>query len=461
MKRHAKIPLFGLVLMSLAGIGFLSALCMAVALSWSLDDGFESYLHLRDEAALEALVATAVTEAEVLDRQITLRDLETLKPPRPPRRGPPGQGREREKRPPESFEHRLVLLGPDGQPVGGPRLPRDPEAGMLQRDVVVGGKLLGTVAVLPRGTLPDQADAMFLRQQRRFGVAALGVTAVTSVLAASLLAARATRLGDGFRSATADIAARRYEARAPDSRVREIADVAADVNELAVTLRGLDTARRRWLAELSHELRTPLTALRGELEAITDGVRPNTPEAIASLQEEAVRLSALVDGLHEAAISDLEGSSTAFEPVDLAALMKEVCARWSDRAEAAGLSLAVEAERPASMRGQPRRLDQVVQNLVSNALRYTEAPGRVVMTVEQHDDFVTLIAEDTAPCPHQDEMRSLFEPLYRADAARSGEGSGLGLAVVATIVQDHGGTVRAERSFLGGLKVTVRFPRAA
>jgi two-component system sensor histidine kinase BaeS len=234
---------------------------------------------------------------------------------------------------------------------------------------------------------------------------------------------------------------------------------------MARALQRLDAARRRWLAEVSHELRTPLAAIRGELDALEDGVRPISIAAVKSVNEEAMRLSSLVQDLHFLAMSDLSGPPCQFQAADAWALCKAAVERFAAPAAKAGLELQWTGpdDGPLEVYWDPGRIEQMLANLLSNSLRYTDAPGRVRLSVTPASDAIEICIDDSAPPVSGEHLPRLFEPLYRVDAARSREdgGSGMGLAICEAIVRAHRGRIDADASTLGGLRVRISLPKDA
>src|SRR6185503_9855531 len=237
----------------------------------------------------------------------------------------------------------------------------------------------------------------------------------------------------------------------------ELARLASDFNALAQTLEAARQARRQWIADIAHELRTPLSILRGEIEALQDGVRPLTQAAIGSLASEAGRLARLVEDLHTLSLSDVGELGYHMEPVDLAELVRETLDGQRRALADKGLELELSAAPDVMIRGDEGRLAQVFGNLLQNSLRYTDAPGVVAVRVERDG---RVIWQDSAPGVPEEDLRRLTERLFRVEGSRNraSGGSGLGLAIARAIVQAHGGTLGASASPLGGLRIELAFP---
>jgi two-component system sensor histidine kinase BaeS len=215
---------------------------------------------------------------------------------------------------------------------------------------------------------------------------------------------------------------------------------------------------------MSHELRTPLTVLRGEIDALIDGIIALTPQAMLSLREEVLQLNALVDDLHLLAMSDLKALPCYFEEVDAERLLEGIVQRFALRAAQLGLNLTLdlEPETPMMVRWDAKRIEQLLGNLLDNSLRYTDAPGQVRVKLRSGDESrVVMEVEDTAPGVSENDLPRIFEPLFRADTARgrSTGGSGLGLAICEQIAKAHHGVIRAEASALGGVLFHLELPR--
>jgi len=340
--------------------------------------------------------------------------------------------------------------------------PLAPQDVLAERPIVVNGQTVAR-AQLARGDLATaQVDAAFLaRQYRGIVLTALALT-LLAVAGAVWIGRRWLRPVREVQQAARSVAQGAFDVRLAPQGNDELSDLARDINAMAASLQQLEASRRRWIAELSHEMRTPLAVLRGEVEALVDGVRPLTAAAILSLQEEVTRVTRLAEDFHQLALSDLRALPCTFASVSPAALLGAAVARLDPRAQAAGLTLVSEAAgSPPMAHWDPQRIDQLLSNLLENSLRYTDAPGRVTVHLAAGGPGnVTLRIDDSAPGVPEADHAHLFEPLYRADASRSRRlgGSGLGLAICRAIVRSHGGQIEAGSSPLGGLRVVVTLP---
>ena len=488
-----RIRLFHKLFLIIAGTALLAALAMAAVLSLSLSRGFEGYLQSRDKEELQSFAETMVEEitatgaaAAIHAGQQRIEDVLPgvfargpgdggVPPPPPPGEDhpppPPGEGQpppppngEHRHPPPERFSARLMLYDASGQQVfGPPPPPSGPDApAVLKEEVRVDGDLLGTLSLVPRGPVPLGTEASFLQSQYHAAVwVTAGLLALAAVLAA-WFARYGTRRIDGMAEVTRAVAQGQFGARMEVVGADELAGMAHNINAMSASLARLDTARRRWLAEISHELRTPLAALVGELDALKDGVRPLDTNAVHSLAQDAQRLTRIVQDLHFLAVSDLSGASCQFLDGDALPILRNVVNRFLPSMRALGLVLTLDEGglRSIPVHWDAERIDQLLTILLTNCERYTDPPGRVEIKLTLRGSEVCIDVDDTAPAVAPEYLEQLFEPLFRSDEARSrvSDGSGLGLAVARAIVRAHGGSISAAMSSLGGLSVRIVLP---
>lgn len=243
------------------------------------------------------------------------------------------------------------------------------------------------------------------------------------------------RLVDG----THKLAAGDFTTRVTPTSEDELGKLAQDFNQLASTLEKNQQMRRDFMADISHELRTPLAVLRGELEAIQDGVRKFTPETVASLQAEVGTLTKLVDDLHQLSMSDEGALAYQKAPVDLIPLLEVAGGAFRERFASRGLKLQFSLPDSITVFGDRDRLMQLFNNLLENSLRYTDSGGSLKISAEQHDKTVRLTFADSAPGVSDEQLQKLFERFYRTEGSRNraSGGSGLGLAICLNIVEAH------------------------
>jgi two-component system sensor histidine kinase BaeS len=459
----------------------LAVLALGGLTAWNLRNGFGNYLAARDVVQLERFVGivegAVAREGGLPALQPGRLDMRTLLDEMNPRApGPPGladPAMPRRPPGPDAFPERIQVLGLDGTVlIGRPQRPGIGSAGpAVERAVRWQGQVVATARMRPAPLVPEGGEARFLHDQYRVIAASSVGLIVLALLTAALLARRWTRPLAAVQDATQRLARGELTVRLPAGpdladRSDEIGDVVRNVNRMAEGLERLEGARRRWLADISHELRTPLTVLRGDIEALQDGVRPLRQEAIGVLHDEVLRIGKLVDDLHLLATSDLNALPCHFAPADAVALLQRLIRRFEGRAGAAGLSLGLllpEGLATLAVHWDADRIEQLLANLMENSLRYTDAPGQVLIRLQPAGASVRVVMEDSAPGVPAAQWPQLFEPLYRGDAARARAfgGSGLGLAICEAIARAHGGRLAASASALGGLCITLDLPQQA
>jgi signal transduction histidine kinase len=293
-------------------------------------------------------------------------------------------------------------------------------------------------------------------------LAVAATSASAAVLAALLLARSIASAIDRLRDSSVELAAGDLAARAPERGPRELAELARSFNEMAANLSRLFEARRELVAWASHDLRTPIASLQAMLEAVEDGLAE--PDRYLPAMHEQVRvLTRLVDDLFELARIDAGALTLELREAELAGLI-ESCVRGLE-AEAQSRQVQVESrvENGARARCEPEKVQRVLYNLLTNALRHTPSDGSVAVLVEAQQDEVHVIVEDSGDGLSPEAAARMFERFWRGDAARtSGEaGAGLGLAIARGLVEAHGGRIWAETRPGGGTRVSFTLPAAA
>ncbi|MGX7003160.1 ATP-binding protein [Caballeronia sp. KNU42] len=348
----------------------------------------------------------------------------------------------------------------------------EPPPDVALKPVVYNGKIVGWIAANAPNTLSDAADIAFQAQQARATWEIAGVAVIVAALVAMLLARIVLAPVKRLMIATHRLAGGDYTTRVAAGRRDELDRLAGDFNVLADSLQRAERSRRDFIADISHELRTPLAVLRGELEAIEDGVHAFDRHSLASLQNEVAMLNKLIEDLYELSLSDVGALSYRKVPADIGQLVRASveAMRESFRAKTIALSLTLPEPGPSlqeSANGvagmifqvDPARFVQLLKNLLLNSLRYTDPGGSVCVSVSVGPRGWQLDIQDSLPGVPVEALPHLFERLYRVDESRSRQsgGAGLGLALCRAIVTAHGGTIEARPSPLGGVWITAHF----
>jgi signal transduction histidine kinase len=238
----------------------------------------------------------------------------------------------------------------------------------------------------------------------------------------------------------------------------EVRELGAAFQNLGHSLRLSEDRKAQLLADAAHELRTPLTVIRGTVEAMLEGVFPLDKKTLESVFAEAVRLEKIVESLRQ--LEDLH--SQPFHAADFGwhELVQRAAGLFQVEARSRRQTLVVECPVRLRGKGEPEGVQQILVNLLSNALRHGRDGGTVRVEVVPGPAGAVLSVEDDGPGVPPDQRQTIFERFVRLDPSRSGQtgGRGLGLAIVRQLVERHGGKIEVTASRSGGAQFTVTFP---
>ena len=409
----------------------MALLCMFLIMQWSINRGFLQYLNAMDQGRLEqmeGILEQAYAEhgswdflrdnpGFLIERLLNTPDdiasgrLKELKDRRDFTPPPPMAGAHPPRLP-------FIVLDSERKPLFG----NPAETGDVNfRPVIQNNKTVGYIGLLPPKEFLNPLQMQFLRQQKSALImAAFGMVLVVVIFSLPL-ADRLVRPIRAMAAATRDLASGKYTIRVPVSSSDELGQLARDFNAMALTLEKNEKARRQWVADISHELRTPLAVLRGEIEALLEGIRNTTPEAIRSLHTEALRLHRLIDDLYQLALSDLGTLTYRKEDLDLVEVLKDSIEPYHAEFARKGLTLTVNILQgfEVTVFADRERLHQLFANLLENSLKFTESAGKLVIRLACHDGHAAIDFEDSAPGVPEEELDRLFDRLYRVEASRS------------------------------------------
>jgi signal transduction histidine kinase len=357
---------------------------------------------------------------------------------------------------------------PSGPPPRNP--PSRPAGHVSDRDLAQGvpleveGEVAGYVIYRAsfRRMQPGTPEAAFIQRVRTAIVLSAVSAAAVALLLGVLLARTLTRPIRALTAATRDVARGDLGRQVTVTTGDELGELAASFNQMSRDLARTHALRRRMTADIAHDLRTPLSVLLGYTEALSEGKLRPKPETYAVMHREAQHLNHLVQDLRLLSLADAGELSLNRIPMAPAALLERAAAAHWVRAEEAGITLAVEAPRDLpKVAVDPERMAQVLNNLVTNALRYTPAGGTITLSAEVQGDEVVLRVRDTGSGIASEDLPNVFERFYRGEPARapaegSGSSSGLGLAIVKSLVEAHGGAVAVESAVGEGTVFTIR-----
>ena len=285
-------------------------------------------------------------------------------------------------------------------------------------------------------------------------------SAVVGGVVAAFVTSRLLRPLRDVRSATRRIAAGDYDAVVPLPREPELAELSADVNTLAASLKETEVRRTRLLGDVAHEMRTPLTALDGYVEGFIDGVFTPNEDSLGAMAEELRRLHRLADDLSTLSRTDEQRLELRPTDADLGALVRGVCERIQPQFRDGHVRLTVNANRDVPVRLDVDRITQVLTNVLGNALLATPEGGSVTVSLTAHDGLASVVVTDNGVGFASEDAERIFERFYRAGSARRrSAGSGVGLTISRGIARAHGGDLRARSDGTGtGATVTLTLP---
>ncbi len=320
----------------------------------------------------------------------------------------------------------------------------------------VSGGLVGSVVVqFPEpGLLPqDQAFRDSVNRLLLLGgiIAGLGALALGIILAR-----RATAPARELTRAASALAAGDRSRRVQVETTDELGEMAQAFNRMAGTIEQEDRLRRLFATDVAHEIRTPLAILRTQIEALQDGVSEATPQSLASLHEETLRLTRLVADLEALASADAARFNLELRPTELMPLLEDAVREFAGPYEEKRVRVSTDLVE-ASIDADPTRVRQIVANLLSNALKFTPAGGEVGLSLRTEGEQAVIRVKDTGPGVDADELPHVFDRFFRGRGVRAA-GSGVGLTVVQELALAHGGSVGVVSEPGRGATFTVRLP---
>jgi signal transduction histidine kinase len=312
--------------------------------------------------------------------------------------------------------------------------------------------------VLPLAGVLASGWVMFQMRDDAKILAVSSAAALSAVVGALLLARWILKPLEQLRAASARLAAGDLAARAPQSGAPELAQMGRSFNAMAESIERLFDARRELVAWASHDLRTPLTSMRAMLEAAEDGLA-EPAEYLAALNHQIRTLSMLVDDLFELARIDAGVLRLELHDIDLDPVIDSCLRGVAADARAKGVRLRTRADAPLpAVRCAPEKVERVLYNLLTNALRHTPADGVVAVVTRRRQGNVTVAVEDSGDGVPGEVGDRMFDRFWRADSSRASPGSGLGLAIARGLVEAQGGRIWAENKPEGGARVSFTLP---
>lgn len=327
--------------------------------------------------------------------------------------------------------------------------------------ISVSGQQVGTLLTAGRFPGFNVAESMFLARTNQGLILAVFAALLVALLIGLVLARTLTRPLAALKTAAENVAAgdlqQQVEVRSND----EIGQLAQAFNRMSQEVARVNQLRRQMTADVAHDLRTPLTVIAGYIESMRDGVLAPSPERLGIIYGEIERLQNLVSDLRVLSQADTGELQMNLEALDLRPLLERSAATFQHRAEQQGVELILEAAQDLPVLNlDEARLLQVMDNLLSNALRYTPRGGRIIISGAVKDQGVEICVSDTGSGIPADVLPHIFERFQRGDPSRHTEmgESGLGLAIVRAIIEAHHGSVSAESTHQAGTSIRILLP---
>jgi two-component system sensor histidine kinase BaeS len=349
-----------------------------------------------------------------------------------------------------------ILLNADRQVIYGKVSPAN---NLYSEPVFVDSELVGYLGINKLERVHASKDKSFIDKQIKYFLFVTIIAITVAVVFAFVIAKWMTGPLQKLTLAMTQFMRRDYSAQVDYQSQDEIGHLTKSFNALVKSFEQYETSQQQWIADISHELRTPISTLKGEMEALQDGIRPLNMERIDSLQEEILRLQKIVEDLHQLCMSDLGALKYQFSDVSVSQIIKDVVEGHKNQLE--NYEVNVHGVEDSPVYGDSDRLFQLFRNLLQNTIRYTNIPGRLDIAINLiSNNKLEILWQDSEPGVDQAALPKLFDRLYREEESRnrSQGGSGLGLSICEAIVEAHKGKINAKESDLGGLAIVIQLP---
>ena len=328
------------------------------------------------------------------------------------------------------------------------------------RPIMVNDKIVGYLGLKPVLDKDDALSINFFSNQKRYLLLIYGLTFLTSLIAALLLATYFKKPIQRLLNATRELTKGHYQHQVKINRNDELGDLSNEINQLAVILDQHEQSRRQWVADTSHELKTPLAVLQAQIEAMQDGIRKPTPEHFESMLRQVTSLKKLTQDLADLAQAEAQQLKCYFAEIDPWSVVLQEIENFKPKFEQADLKISATGD-GVKLQLDIDRFKQIMVNLLGNSIRYTEVGGEVQIHTEQDAHSWSVIVDDSPFGLTDEQIAHLGERFYRVDDSRtrSTGGTGLGLALSGKIAQALGGELSFDHSPLGGLRCKLTFSK--
>ncbi len=353
----------------------------------------------------------------------------------------------------------MVVVSPDAADIG-----TQLSEGTLAQAIAleVDGEIVGYL--VPEGgivELPDDFDELLIERVNNASLLAAAISGGIAIVLALILSSLILRPVYGLTRAANQMAEGDLSQRVSVRGGGELASLGDSFNKMAESLEDAEERRQSMTADIAHELRNPLAIQRAHLEALQDGVYPLTLENLTLIGEQNRQLTRLVNDLRTLALVDAGELSLNLRRVDLNQMCADLAVRFQPQADAKAVAIEpICAASPLTTQGDRERLQQILDNLMQNALRYTPEGGRIEVSLTRQGHSAIFAVHNDGPSIPEDVLEHLFERFYRGDKARdrASGGTGLGLAIARKLAEAHGGALIGENHPNGGVVFKLVLP---
>lgn len=329
--------------------------------------------------------------------------------------------------------------------------------------IEVDGRTVGILLTNTRPTNFNPAEAMFLQRMNQGLLLAMVGALLFSLAAGILLARTLTRPLLALTDAAQNIARGKLEQQVKITSNDEIGQLAGAFNQMSQEVARANQLRQQMTADIAHDLRTPLTVIGGYIESMRDGVLQPTPQRLSIIYEEIERLQSMVNDLRM--LSQVDAGELSLNPQKLNPhqILEHAAELFQHHAHQQNITLSIKEGEPVpAIFVDEARMMQVMDNVISNALRYTPAGGKITLSAQSSPGGVELLIQDNGSGIPTEELPLVFNRFHRADKSRHSESgeSGLGLAIVKALVEAQKGRVWAESTMGQGTTIHLEFPQS-
>ncbi|MBI4856327.1 MAG: HAMP domain-containing histidine kinase [Acetobacterium woodii] len=307
----------------------------------------------------------------------------------------------------------------------------------------------------------NEDDFQFLKSLNLILIGIAFISLIFSIVLGTILARRLSKPILKTVDATKQISQGDYSVRIEENtNTTELDELIDAINHLADSLGKQEALRKQLTADVAHELRTPLTSVGTHIEAMIEGVWEPTEQRLQSCYDEILRIGKIIQDLENLARVESENLKLDKKQLNLTEVAEKVLGNLEAEISRKKLMVSIEGTR-SDFIGDPDRISQVLMNLISNAIKYTPDGGQIQILITESDQVVEIRVKDNGLGIPEDEQPYIFERFYRADKSRNRltGGTGIGLAIVKSIVTAHGGTVAVESRPNEGSCFTVILPK--